>query len=75
MSDLSNKITSLAIDYLGPATGRFLQRQSSSHMNGLVFETIERQHLPEFARWVHISAGLLIGNQKGKELADKIMRL
>ena len=52
-----------------------MQRQTSAHMNGLDFEAIEKQHLPELAKWVNISAGLLIGKEKAKTLADKIAAL
>jgi hypothetical protein len=75
MSTLSDNAISVAINYLGPATGKFLRRQTTFHMNGMEFETLEKQHLPEFARWVNISASLIIGSQKGKELADKIAAL
>ncbi len=75
MSKISNEVTSLAVNFLGPATGKFMQRQTSAHMNGLDFEAIEKQHLPELAKWVNISAGLLIGKEKAKTLADKIAAL
>ncbi len=75
MSKLSESVNSLAVNYLGPAASKFLNRQTTAHMEGLAFENLEKQHLPDLAKWVRISAGLLIGDQKGKELADKIEAL
>ena len=60
MMSLSDKITAVAMIYLGPAAGVFMDRQTKFHMNGLDFRAIESRHVPELARWVNISAGLLI---------------
>jgi hypothetical protein len=75
MTNIAESVTSTAVNYLGPAASKFLQRQTSFHMNGLNFENIEKQHLAELAKWVNVSASLLIGNQKGQELANKIASL
>lgn len=72
MSELTDSITALSVNYLGPAAGKFLQRQTASHMNGLEYGNIEKKDLPELARWVEISGGLLIDKAKAKELANKI---
>jgi hypothetical protein len=72
MTIIAEKVIATAINYLGPAANKFLQRQTNFHMNGLNFETIDKQHLVELAKWVNVSASLLIGEQKGKELADRI---
>jgi hypothetical protein len=45
MSDLSEKVVSLSTGYLGPAARKFLQRQTSGHMNGLIFDDLERKDL------------------------------
>jgi hypothetical protein len=44
-------------------------------MGGLDFGAVERSHLPELAKWVNTSAGLLIGKDKAKQLADRITNL
>ena len=75
MSALSDKAVAISATYLGPAAKVFLERQTRAHMGGLPFETLERQHLPELARWVHISAKLIIEPAKAKELADQIGKL
>ena len=75
MSELSEKVLVLSTGYLGPAAKVFFQRQTNKHMNGLPFDSLERSHLPELCKWVHVSAGLIIGNDKSKELAEKIGKL
>ena len=72
MSDLSEKILKMTANYIGPAAPRFLERQTTSHMNGLNFADIEKKHLPELSKWVNISAGLVIDKTKAAELANKI---
>ena len=44
-------------------------------MNGLNFTALEKKHLPELAKWVNTSAGLLIAPAKAQELANKISAL
>jgi hypothetical protein len=75
MSDLSEKATKLAANYLGPAARVFLERQTRSHMDGLTFETLEKKHLADLSKWILISASLIIEKEKAKELADKIGKL
>jgi len=73
MTELSEKVLRLTICYLGPASARFLERQTSSHMSGLKFSDLEKKHLPDLAKWVNISAGLIIDKGRAKELSDKIL--
>jgi hypothetical protein len=75
MSDLSDKVISLAVNYLGPATKVFMLRQTQVHMNGLAFEALGREHLPELSKWVNISASLVIDKEKAKDLAERIVKL
>jgi hypothetical protein len=75
LTELSDKVLKLTTTYIGPASQKFLERQTISHMNGLAFSVLEKQHLPELVRWVNTSAGLLINPAKAKELADKIATL
>jgi hypothetical protein len=72
MSDLSEKVLTISVPYLGPAAKVFLERQTKSHMDGLVYDALEAKHLAELSKWVNISAGLLIDEGKAKELSDKI---
>ena len=75
MTEISDKVLKLTIAYIGPASQKFLERQTVSHMNGLAFNTIEKKHIPELAKWVQVSGGLLIAPAKAKDLADKIHAL
>ena len=75
MNKLSENITKMAVDYLGPAALRFLERQTMSHMNGLDFRNIEKGHLTELSRWINISGSMVIDKDKAKELSDKIRSL
>jgi hypothetical protein len=75
MSNLSEQITIIAIGYLGPAARVFLERQTKAHINGLLFENLERKHLPELQKWVMISAGLLIDKAKADEFSNRIGKL
>jgi hypothetical protein len=75
MSLYSEKVVQLATVYLGPAAKTFLERQTISHLKGLVLENLQKEHLPELAKWVGISAGLIIDKAKAAELANKIKDL
>ena len=75
MNALSDKAVTIASTYLGPAAKVFLERQTRAHMGGLPFDTLDKQHLPELAKWVRISAKLLIEPAKATELSEKIAKL
>ena len=72
MSALSEQVAAIAVGYLGPAARVFLERQTKSHLNGLAFSDLEKQHLPELQKWVLISSGLLIDKAKAKEFSDRV---
>jgi folate-binding Fe-S cluster repair protein YgfZ len=73
LSILSKKVLAVTIDYIGPSSESFLQRQATHHLNGLKFDDLDRQHLPELAKWVKVSAGLLIDKGRAAELAEKVL--
>lgn len=75
MTEISDKVLKLTISFIGPASQKFLERQTVSHMNGLAFNAVEKKHIPELAKWVAVSAGLLIAPVKAKDLAEKILTL
>ncbi len=75
VTELAQKVLTITTPYLGPASKIFLDRQTKRHMNGVVFDYIESDHLPDLSRWVLISAGLLIDKDKAKELSQKIASL
>jgi hypothetical protein len=39
--------------------------------NGLKFTDLEKKHIPDLAKWVNISAGLLTDKTKAEELSKK----
>ena len=72
MSALSDKVLQIAVTYLGPAAQMFLDRQTSSHLNGLAFADLQLSHLQELASWCEISAGLITDKAKAAEMAAAI---
>ena len=72
MSDLSEKALAVSVEYLGPAARVFMERQTKWHLDGLAFDALEPKHVPELAKWVAISAALVVEPAKAKELSDKI---
>lgn len=75
MSDLSGRVLKLTMWYIGPASAKFLERQTMAHMHGLKFQDLAKEHIPELAKWVNISAGLLIDKAKADDLSKKIRTL
>ena len=71
MSNLSEKILQYTIPYLGPASKIFLERETSSHMEGLKFDEIKLEHLPELLKRIYISSGPLVG-AKADELVKRL---
>lgn len=74
MSDVSERVLKITVDYIGPSSKAFLERQTRSHMEGLDFVNLQKAQLADLAKWVNISAGLLIGKDKASDLAQKIMK-
>lgn len=72
MSDISEKVLKITIDYIGPSSKAFLERQTRSHLGGLEFNDLKKEHLPELAKWVNTSAGLLLNKDKAAQLSEKI---
>jgi hypothetical protein len=74
MSEISEKVIVICKPYLGPATESFLNRQCTGHLSVGV-SGLEKVHLPELAKWVEVSAKLIMDPAKAKEVAAKIARL
>jgi hypothetical protein len=75
LTELSDKVLKLTSLYMGPASQKFLERQTSAHMNGLAFNMLQKQHLPDLAKWVEVSGSLFIKPAVAKALAEKIAAL
>jgi hypothetical protein len=74
MNTLAEKVLGITVEYIGPAAERFLDRQTKSHLAGLNFTDLEKGNLAELAKWVKVSASLLIDNSRAQELAEKISK-
>lgn len=74
MSQISEKVLATSIQYLGPAAKMFLERQTKYHLDGLAFDDLQPAHLPELAKWVNTSAGLIIDKTRAQELSEKIAK-
>jgi hypothetical protein len=75
VTEIAKKVLETTTPYLGPASKMFLDRQTKRHMNGVIFDYLQDDHLADLSHWVLVSAGLLIDKDKAKELADKICTL
>jgi hypothetical protein len=75
MSAYSDEAIKIAQKYLGPSAKTFLERQARSHMNGLDLNNLGKEHLAELAKWVGVSAGLLIDKVKAAELAAAMAKI
>jgi hypothetical protein len=75
MSDISEKVLTITIQVLGPASRRFLERQTKFHLDGLEFDDLKKEHIPELAKWVGISAQLVVDEKKASQLAEKIKNI
>lgn len=74
MSALSDQVLGLATPYLGPAAKQFLERQCKAHC-GVDFADLAAANIPELAKWINISAGLVIDKAKAEELSNKVLAL
>jgi hypothetical protein len=75
MSSIAEKAIGVAVSYMGPVGQRFLERQTMSHMNGLPLGKLDKSHLSELAKWIQISAGLVMDANKASEFATKVKGL
>ena len=52
----------------------FLSRQCKLHLN-IPVESLSKEHLPDLAWWVRVSASLVLSKDKADALAAKILDL
>ncbi len=71
---LKDEMMKVAVEYMGPAAERFMKRQVKSHLNKTL-TTISKEDLPELAKWIEISAGLLIDKEEAKQFKQEIKAL
>lgn len=72
---LSDQILQMSTGYLGPAAKKFLDRQCKAHLGIDNLDAISPDKIPELAKWINVSAGLIIDKDKAKELSDKVSTL
>lgn len=60
--------------FLGGQAEPFINRQCKLHLN-IPIEGLSREHLPDLAWWVRVSASLVIPKDKAETLAAKILAL
>lgn len=71
MNELSEKVLQFTTIYLGPASQRFLERQTRSHMKGLEFKELKDEHLPVLFKWMELSSRLLI-DDKAEDMVTRM---
>ena len=71
---LWEQIVGVGKPYLGPATETFLSRQCKSHLK-IEGTAVTKAHLPDLAKWVENSGGLIMDPPKAAEMARKIVAL
>jgi hypothetical protein len=75
VASVADRAVEIAVSYMGPAGRKFLERQTSAHMSGLPLDKLETRHLGDLAKWIEVSAGLLMDAKKASEFAGKIRTL
>jgi pSer/pThr/pTyr-binding forkhead associated (FHA) protein len=73
-TDFYNQVFKELKPYFGQMTDRFLNRQITAHV-GKSPHTIAVSDKTDLAKWVRISAGLLLDEETAASLADKILAL
>jgi hypothetical protein len=71
---LYDQIVGVCRAFLGAETDSFLSRQCVFHLHKAP-RNIERDDIPEIARWVEISGALVIGKERAKEMRKQIEAL
>ena len=74
MNELSKKVIDITNDYLGPASERFVNRQVTRHLS-IGMDELTEKNIEELAKWIEVSASLLIDKNRAAELAEKIKKL
>jgi hypothetical protein len=60
--------------FLAGQSESFINRQCRLHLN-IPVELLSREHLPDLAWWVRVSASLVISKDRAEILAAKILEL
>lgn len=72
MEALYNTVLKILTDYLGPVSGRFLDRNIRSHLKKEPAELIP-EDLPKIVEWIRITIGMVSRDSKmADECAERI---
>ena len=71
---LYDDVVNLAKTYMGPAAGKFVDRQIKGHLD-VDKAQLGTGHLDELAKWCYTSGKLLMDEGKAKEFSDKVKTL
>lgn len=71
-SDFYNKVYKACYLFLGDDTKRFLDRQIEVHLSKTP-DTIDYDDKDELAKWIRISAGLLLTKEESDALYKQVM--
>lgn len=74
MNQLYEKVLNETRSYLTDRSEAFLARQCTSHLN-IRPEQLTREHLPILAKWVCVSASLMIKRELAEKLKDSILSI
>jgi hypothetical protein len=71
---LIDDIKTVAVKYVGSESQRFIDRQCRAHLK-VEPQVVNRAHLPELARWVGISAGIILSQDQAEAFKQEILNL
>lgn len=74
MNQLYKQVLEKTRPYLADRSEVFLARQCNAHMS-ISPEQLTKEHLPELAKWVLVSASLMIKKELAEELKKNILGL
>ncbi len=74
MVGLYNEVIAKVTPYLGSHSERFVGRQCKAHLK-IEPELLTKEHLPELAVWMKISAQLVLDKEKAENLKNSILSL
>jgi len=74
VNQLYNKVLNETRSYLADRSETFLERQCTSHLN-IRPEQLTKEHLPILAKWVCVSASLMIKRELAEKLKNSILSM
>jgi len=75
MSETAKKVLEIAVEYLGPAAAKFLNRQTESHMDNLPFRLIDSANIEKLSFWIGVSGKLVLDKDRAEEFKNRVKAL